>query len=78
MISGVKYRGERAMLNPQKNDPRDIFPPLLGVSRKRIYGRLPLQLAYPITPHPRCQEIFSLMKVIFISSKDGPSFLVAG
>jgi len=37
------------MSNPQKNDVCDIFPPLLWVSRKRIYRRLPLQLAYHIT-----------------------------
>jgi hypothetical protein len=45
---------------------RDIFLPHLSVRRKEIYRRFSFSSAYPIIPHPRCQENFRLMKVIFI------------
>jgi hypothetical protein len=41
------------MLNSQKNDARDIFPPPRWVSRKRNYGRpfySHLTLIHPIFP----------------------------
>jgi hypothetical protein len=51
------------MLNSQKNDARDIFPPPRWVSRKRNYGRPFLQSLYHITSYLSCQENFSLMKI---------------
>jgi hypothetical protein len=44
----------------------DIFLPRLSVRRKEIYGRFSSISAYPITPHPQCQENFSAMKITFI------------